>query len=93
MGRTAIDPVQMFKYVLLKAIYNLSDRDLVERAKTDLSLKFFLGLNPEDDIIHPSLLSKFRRQRLKDESLLEILIRKSVEIALNIKFLKKMQSS
>ncbi|WP_368791450.1 IS1182 family transposase [Companilactobacillus farciminis] len=89
MGRTAIDPVQMFKYVLLKAIYNLSDRDLVERAKTDLSLKFFLGLNPEDDIIHPSLLSKFRRQRLKDESLLEILIRKSVEIAVEYKILEK----
>ncbi|WP_085558710.1 transposase [Carnobacterium iners] len=28
-----MDPIQSFKYLLLKSIYNLSDRDLVERAK------------------------------------------------------------
>lgn len=81
-GRTAIPPVQLFKYLYLKVLFNLSDRDLVERAKTDLSFKFFLGLNPEDMVIHPSLLSKFRRQRLKDSDILDLLIKKSVEIAI-----------
>jgi transposase len=81
MGRTAVDPVQMFKYLYLKVRYDLSDRDLITRAKTDMAMKFFLGLNPEDDVIHPSLLTKFRRQRLKDVNLLKKLIKKTVDIA------------
>ncbi|MCT2909946.1 IS5/IS1182 family transposase, partial [Schleiferilactobacillus harbinensis] len=81
-GRVAIDPIQMFKYVFLKARYNLSDRDLVERARTDMAFKFFLGLAPEDDVIHPSLLSKFRRQRLQDANLLNILLSKAFQIGI-----------
>ncbi|GIP31031.1 hypothetical protein J2TS4_02410 [Paenibacillus sp. J2TS4] len=30
-GRNAIDPIRMFKYLLLKAIFELSDVDIVER--------------------------------------------------------------
>ena len=74
MGRSAEDPVRMFKYLMLKAIHPASDEDLVKRAYTDMSYKFFLGLNPEDDVIDPSLLSKFRRQRLQDVDLLSLLI-------------------
>lgn len=80
-GRMAKDPVQLFKYLFLKAYFDLSDVDLVERARYDMSCKFFLGLAPEDDVIHPSLLSKFRRQRLKDTDLLDLLLAKSVHIA------------
>ncbi|WP_338233243.1 IS1182 family transposase [Companilactobacillus muriivasis] len=82
-GRNAVDPIQMFKYLYLKVLYNMSDRDLVKRAKTDMAMKFFLGLNPEDDVIHPSLLTKFRRQRLKDSNLLDMLIAKTVDIAMD----------
>lgn len=87
-GRNAIDPVQMFKYLFLKVRADLSDRDLIERAKTDLAYKFFLGLDPEDDVIHPSLLTKFRTQRLKDKDLLDKLLAKSVEIAIEQGVLK-----
>lgn len=80
-GRNAADPVYLFKLLLLKVMYPLSDRDLCERARFDLSFKFFLDLAPEDGIVHPSLLSKFRTQRLKDVELLELLIRKSLEVA------------
>lgn len=69
-GRTAIDLVQMFKYLYLKVRFNLSDRDLVSRAKTDMAMKFFLGLNPEDAVISSSLLTKFRRQHLNNVDLL-----------------------
>ena len=48
-GRPAEDPKRMFKYLLLKCINPLSDADLVERALYDLSYKFFLVINPEDD--------------------------------------------
>jgi len=38
-GRNAIDPLRMFKYLLLKAIFDLSDVDLVERSRYDMSFK------------------------------------------------------
>lgn len=87
-GRNAVNPIQMFKYLYLKVLYNLSDRDLIKRAKTDMAMKFFLGLNPEDEVIHPSLLTKFRRQRLKDSNILDLLITKSVQAALDKKLIK-----
>ncbi len=37
---------------------------------------------PEDDVIDPSLLAYFRRKRLKDPNLLDFLIGKTVEVAL-----------
>jgi transposase len=73
-GRTAINPIVLFKYLLLKCLYRLSDRDLVERSAYDLSFKCFLGYLPEDEVIHPSELTKFRKQRMKDEGLLDKLI-------------------
>lgn len=81
-GRTAVDPVRMFKYLLLKSIFDLSDVDLVERSKTDLSFKFFLHMAPEEEVIDSSLLTKFRKLRLKDMKLLDLLIDKTVEIAI-----------
>lgn len=82
-GRTAVSPVVMFKYLLLKTIYGLSDVDVVEHSRYDLSYKFFLGLMPEDDVIDPSSLCKFRRTRLKDTNLLDMLIGKTVELAIS----------
>lgn len=41
-GRNAVPPIRMFKYLLLKSIYDLSDVDVVERSKYDMSFKYFL---------------------------------------------------
>lgn len=82
-GRMAESPVRMFKYLLLKTIYDISDVDVVERSRYDLSFKYFLGMNPEEtDLINPSSLCKFRKLRLKDEDLLDMLIGKTVSIAI-----------
>ncbi|UAK15631.1 IS1182 family transposase [Sporolactobacillus terrae] len=81
-GRKAISPIRMFKYLLLKTIHDLSDNDLVERSKYDLSFKYFLNMAPEEDVIDSSSLTHFRRQRLQDVKLLDLLIGKTVEIAL-----------
>jgi transposase len=81
-GRAAIDPVRMFKYLLLKSIFDISDVDVVERSKYDMSFKYFLGMAPEEDVIDASSLTKFRKLRLKDSNLLDLLIDKTVEIAL-----------
>lgn len=80
-GRAANDPVMMFKYLVLKALSGLSDENLVERSKYDLSYKFFLGLMPEDDVIDSSSLTRFRRQRLADVEILDLLLAKTVKIA------------
>ncbi|MET4561523.1 transposase [Lysinibacillus parviboronicapiens] len=77
-GRNAIPPIRMFKYLLLKAIFNISDVELVERSKYDMSFKYFLGMAPEDDVIDSSSLTKFRRLRLQDVSLLDMLMDKQL---------------
>jgi len=81
-GRNAISPIRMFKYLLLKAIFDLSDVDIVERSKYDMSFKYFLDMAPEDEVIDSSSLTKFRKLRLKDVNLLDMLINKTVEIAM-----------
>lgn len=80
-GRNAISPIRMFKYLFLKSMNDLSDVDLVERSKYDMSFKYFLDMAPEDDVIDPSSLTKFRRLRLQDVGLLDMLIEKTVKIA------------
>ena len=81
-GRNAVSPIRMFKYLLLKSIFDLSDVDIVERSKYDMSFKYFLDMEPEEDVINPSSLTKFRKIRLKDINLLDMLINKTVMIAL-----------
>lgn len=81
-GRVAECPIRMFKYLLLKVIYTLSDVDVVDRSRFDMSFKYFLGMLPEDDVINPSSLTKFRKLRLKDTDLLNLLINKTVSIAI-----------
>ena len=82
-GRMAESPVRMFKYLLLKTIYDISDVDVVERSRYDMSFKYFLGMTPEEtDLINPSSLCKFRKLRLKDKDLLDLLIGKTVSIAM-----------
>lgn len=81
-GRNAESPIRLFKYLLLKQTYNLSDRDLVERSLYDLSFKYFLDLTPEESVIHPTTLTKFRKLRLHDKDLMDILVSKTVELAI-----------
>lgn len=81
-GRTAESPIRMFKYLLLKTIYDISDVDVVERSRYDMSFKYFLDMSPEEDVINPSSLTKFRKLRLKDTDLLNLLINKTVTLAI-----------
>ena len=81
-GRNAESPIRLFKYLLLKTIHNVSDVDIVERSRYDMSFKYFLGMTPEEGVIHSSTLTKFRKLRLKDTDLLNLLINKTVTIAI-----------
>lgn len=91
MGRKAEDVIRMFKYLLLKNYYKLSDRGLIERTRTDMLFKYFLDYLPEEvNLIDPSLLTVFRRERLSNKdneeetstNLMDKLIAKTVEIAI-----------
>lgn len=62
-GRTAESSIKMFKYLLLKTIYTVSDVDVVERSRYDMSFKYFLEMAPEEDVINSSSLTKFRKLR------------------------------
>jgi len=87
-GRMAESPIRMFKYLLLKTIYTISDVDVVERSQYDMSFKYFLDMAPEDEVINPSSLTKFRKLRLKDADLLNLLISKTVSIAIEKDIIK-----
>jgi len=87
-GRMAESPIRMFKYLLLKTIYAISDVDVVERSQYDMSFKYFLDMAPEDEVINPSSLTKFRKLRLKDAELLNLLISKTVSIAIEKDIIK-----
>ena len=88
MGRPSECPIRMFKYMLLKDVNRLSDEDLVERSKYDMSFKYFLGYRPEDEVISSSLLTKFRKLRLTDEGIMDKFVKKTVEIAIERGVLK-----
>ena len=87
-GRNAVSPIKMFKYLILKAMYELSDVDVVERSRYDMSFKYYLDMSPEESVIEASSLTKFRKLRLKDVGILDMLIGKTVEIALENNLLK-----
>ena len=89
-GRTAVDPIRMFRYLLLKVIFDLSDVSVVERSRTDLSFKYFLDMTPEEtNLIDASSLSKFRKLRLKSLDLLNLLIGRTIMIAREKKLIRR----
>jgi len=81
-GRPAKEPEMVFKLLFLKKLYDLSDERLIGSAQTDMAYKYFLDLAPEDEMIDPSLLTKFRKTRITEDILEEMLreiIRQAIE--------------
>lgn len=66
LGRRAYDPICMVKLLILQTLYDLSERDVVEQADTNLLFRAFLERSLDDDIPHWTLLGKFR-ERLGEE--------------------------
>ena len=60
LGRPAEDPVRMLKMEFLQYHHILSDRQVIERAQTDVAYRFFLELSLPDELPDPSSLSVFR---------------------------------
>jgi transposase len=60
MGRSAIDPVLMFKLEYLQHHYRLSDREVIVEAQVNVAYRYFLDLALSSVLPVPSLLSQFR---------------------------------
>ncbi len=81
-GRPAKEPEMMFKLLFLKSLYDLSDERLIQNANHDMSYKFFLGLDPEDQVVDSSLLTRFRKSRIRNEDILNEMLRETVKQAI-----------
>ena len=86
-GRPAKEPEMMFKLMFLKKLYDLSDERLIGSAQTDMAYKYFLDLDPEDGIMDPSLLTKFRKTRIT-EDILEEMLKETIRQAIEKKLIK-----
>ena len=72
-GRPAVEPEIMVKLLIIQHLYNLSDREVIENARFNLSYSWFIGINPDGKLPHPSLLAKFRTQRLREASIDDVI--------------------
>lgn len=72
-GRPAKEPEMMMRILILQYLYNLSDERVIEELQVNLAYKWFIGVNPDSELPHPSLLSKFRTTRLQEVSLDEVI--------------------
>lgn len=81
-GRPANEPELMFKLLFLEIKDGLSDREVIKRAETDMAYKYFLNLNPEDELVSYSMLSIFRNTKIKEESILEEMLNETVRQAI-----------
>ena len=81
-GRPAKEPEMMVKLLLLQKLYNLSDERVIEETEVNLAYMYFIGINPDEALPHPSLLAKFRTMRLKEVTIDDMLtetVRQSIE--------------
>jgi transposase len=60
MGQPALDPVRMLKLEFLRYRHNLSDRQVMVRAKSDLSFRYFLQVGYTFEMPDPTVLCRFR---------------------------------
>ena len=81
-GRPAREPEMMIKLSVLQCLYNLSDVKVIEESNLNIAYLWFLGVNPDEELPDPSLLAKFRKMRLKEVTLDDIIteiVRQCVE--------------
>ena len=62
LGRPAIDPVRMLQIVFLSFHYKLSDRQVIERTKTDMAFRCFLDMGLNEKVPHHTEGTKFRNR-------------------------------
>ena len=73
-GRPSIPPEQLLLALLLQAIYGIrSERMLIEQIDYNLLFRWFVGLNPDDPVWHPTTFTKNRDRLLNEELMAKFL--------------------
>jgi transposase len=72
-GRPANEPELLFRLLFLQILYNLSDERMVQEAQVNVAYKWFIGMNPEDELPDASQLSRFRNHRLGASQIEDVL--------------------
>jgi len=73
-GRPSIPPEQLLLALLLQAIYGIrSERMLIEQLDYNLLFRWFVVLNPDDPVWHPTTFTKNRDRVLNEELMAKFL--------------------
>lgn len=62
VGRDAIHPVMMFKFLILQKLYDLSERDVMDDTDCNILKRWFVGLGMNEDVPHWTDLGKFKER-------------------------------
>lgn len=69
-GRPALDPVMLFKLLLLGYLYGVrSERQLMREVEVNVAYRWFLGLKLRDKVPDASTLSQNRRRRFAESTI------------------------
>jgi len=81
-GRPALDPVVLFKLLLLGFLYGVrSERQLMREVEVNLAYRWFLGLKLRDKVPDASTLSQNRRRRFSESTIYQEIFDQIVELA------------
>ena len=72
-GRPAWKPEIMVRIGILQRMYNLSDEAVIDEIAVNRAYEYFCHLSPVDKIPEPSSLCKFRKMRLDENTMDEIM--------------------
>ena len=82
-GRPGVPPERLLKALLLMAIYSVrSERQLVERIDTDLLFRWFLDMDPAEDVFDATAFTH-NRSRLDEHGLTAAFFEAVVELAVD----------
>ena len=81
-GRPALDPVVLFKLLLLGYLYGVrSERQLMREVEVNVAYRWFLGLKLRDKVPDASTLSQNRRRRFSESTIYQEIFDQIVELA------------
>jgi len=72
LGRKSIDPVVLVKMILLGFLYGIdSERKLEQEVQVNISFRWFLGIDLDEQVPDHSTISQTRRRKWKDTNVFE----------------------
>lgn len=72
-GRPAWKPEIMVRIGILQKMYQLSDEAVIDEIAVNRAFEYFCHLSPWEDLPHPSSLCKFRKMRLDENTMDDIM--------------------